>query len=60
MGAQDGEDFFQYRVLIHGVRQRLRIVGIEGQAGVVDVRPGDAGESGIGHFKPLNGTGPVG
>ena len=60
MGAQDGEDFFQYRILIHGLRQGIRFVGIEGQAGVVDVRPGDTGESCVGHFKPLNGIKPIG
>ena len=60
MGAQDGEDFQQYRILIHGLRQGLRFVGIEGQAGVVDVRPGDAGESCVGHFKPLNGIKRIG
>ena len=59
MVTQYSYDFFQDWKLIHGLRQGFRVVRIEGQAGVVDVGPGGVGQSGVGHFKPLNGIKPI-
>ena len=59
MVPQNYNDFFQDWKLIHGLRQGIRFVRIEGQAGVVDVRPGGVGQSGVGHFKPLNSVKPI-